>query len=247
MVAPIPGLVTSDAGGDAVSVLLVRHGETSSNVAGLLDTSAPGAGLTPLGRDQAGGLVARLAAEQADTLLVSPLLRARQTAAPFAEARGLAPRLDERLREISAGELEMRGDAEAMRRYLGTILAWVSGDLDARVPGGESGHEALDRLDSALADAIASGARDLVLVSHGALIRTWCAVRAAVPFSVFAAHPVPNAGIVALTGTPGDWTAATWVGRPIAELLADDAAAGVDASSITPDVAVHGLHRAAGD
>lgn len=228
-------------------VLLVRHGETSSNVAGLLDTAAPGADLTPLGRDQATGLVARLAAEPVDTLLVSPLARAQQTAGPFAAARSLTPTLDDRLREISAGDLEMRGDADAMRSYLGAVLAWVTGDLDARVPGGESGREAFDRFDAALADAAGAGARRVVVVSHGAMIRSWCAARTGVPFAVFAAHPVPNAGTVALTGPLGAWRVTSWVDRQIGELLAGDAVAGVDPSTITPDVAVHGLHRAAGD
>ena len=231
----------------SLRVRLVRHGETSSNVAGLLDTASPGADLTARGREQATELVARLGTEPADVLLVSPLARARQTAAPFAAARALTPTVDDRLREISAGDLEMRGDADAMRTYLGAVLAWVTGDLDARVPGGESGREAFGRFDAALADAVDAGARDVVVVSHGAMIRSWCAARAGVPFAVFAAHPVPNTGIVALTGSHGAWRATSWVGRRIEELIAGDAAAGVDPSTITPDVAVHGLHRAAGE
>jgi probable phosphoglycerate mutase len=141
----------------------------------------------------------------------------------------------------------MRGDAEAMRRYLGAVLAWVTGDLDARVPGGESGREAFDRFDAALADAVGAGARSIVVVSHGAMIRSWCAARAGVPFAVFAAHPVPNTGIVTLQGSLGAWRVTTWVGRQVDELLARDATAGVDPSTITPDVAVNGLARAAGD
>ncbi len=239
-------MVTSASSPD-IRVLLVRHGETSSNVAGLLDTGSPGADLTPKGRAEAAGLVPRLAAEPADALLVSTLARARQTIAPLAEARGLSPTVDDRLREISAGELEMRGDDRAMRTYLGVVLAWVSGDLEARVPGGESGSEALGRFDAALASAVERGATRLLVVSHGAMIRSWCAVRAGVPFGVFAAHPVPNTGVVALHGRPGAWAVTTWVGHRVQDLLAADAARGVDASTITADVAVHGLHRAAGD
>lgn len=249
MVAPLPGLVSTRPVPDLrpVRVLLVRHGETSSNVAGLLDTGSPGADLTERGREEAAGLVPRLAGETVETLLVSPLARARQTIAPLAAARGLTPVVDARLREISAGDLEMRGDAQAMRAYLGAAFAWVTGDLDARVPGGESGREACTRFDEALAAAVGGGSRNVVVVTHGAMIRSWCAIRAGVPFGVFAAHPVPNTGIVALEGGPGAWSVASWVDHRLDALLATDAARGVDLSTMTPDVAVHGLSRAARD
>ena len=223
-----------------VRIRLVRHGETGSNVAGLLDTAAPGADLTELGHSQARGLVHRLADDPVDVLVASPLARTRQTAGPLATARGLALTLDERLREISAGDLEMRGDAVAMRTYLGTVLAWVSGDLDARVPGGESGTEVYARFDAALDEIALSGARDVVVVSHGAMIRSWCAVRAGVPFSVFAANPVPNTGLVGLAGLPGAWRVTSWVDRTVAELASEGATSGATPSSITPDLAVHG-------
>ncbi|WP_372595438.1 histidine phosphatase family protein [Actinotalea sp.] len=246
MVAPLPGLVTDDTSAHEPGprLLLVRHGETSSNVGGLLDTAEPGADLTALGRSQAESLVDRLAGTAIDTLLVSPLARTRQTAAPLARARGLGTTVDARLREISAGELEMRGDAEAMREYLSTLLAWVRGDLDAQLPGGETGRAAFARFDAAVTAAVAAGARDVTVVSHGAMIRTWCAVRADVPFGVFAAHPVPNTGIVALERAAAGWRVTSWVGRALDEL---DRAAEVDPSALTPDVVVHGLHRAAAD
>jgi len=41
-------------------LILIRHGQTVSNVGGLLDTAHPGADLTPLGRQQAGSLVTTL-------------------------------------------------------------------------------------------------------------------------------------------------------------------------------------------
>jgi len=249
MVAPLPGVVNAGRvpPPGTVRVLLVRHGETSSNVAGLLDTAPPGADLTERGREAAAGLVGRLAGEPVDALLVSPLARALQTITPLARARALPPTVDDRLREISAGDLEMRGDAEAMRGYLGAVLSWVTGDLDARVTGGESGREACVRFDAALDAAVQAGSRNLVVVTHGAMIRAWCAIRAGVPFGVFAAHPVPNTGIVALEGVPGSWSVTSWVGKGIESLLANDAASGVDPRTITPDIAVAGLHRAARD
>src|SRR6478672_2083073 len=72
-------------------LFLVRHAEAA---AGEPDDLRP---LTAAGRDSARALGARLAAEQPDAVLSSPLLRARETAAAIAEAAGLEAEADERL------------------------------------------------------------------------------------------------------------------------------------------------------
>ncbi|POC80683.1 histidine phosphatase family protein, partial [Vibrio vulnificus] len=41
-------------------LILIRHGQTESNVHRLLDTAMPGPGLTELGQQQAAGLVSAL-------------------------------------------------------------------------------------------------------------------------------------------------------------------------------------------
>jgi phosphohistidine phosphatase len=74
-----------------VRLFLVRHAEAA---AGEPDDLRP---LTPAGRDVARELGVRLAAEQPDAVLSSPLLRARETAAPIAEAAGVEVEADERL------------------------------------------------------------------------------------------------------------------------------------------------------
>lgn len=75
-------------------LLLIRHGQTTSNVRHALDTALPGAALTELGWSQAHTAGRRLAGEQDSPLSVvsSQALRARQTAAGVAaggSARGL--------------------------------------------------------------------------------------------------------------------------------------------------------------
>ena len=44
-------------------LLLIRHGQTPSNVLGALDTLVPGPGLTPLGLEQAAAIPDALAGE----------------------------------------------------------------------------------------------------------------------------------------------------------------------------------------
>ncbi|MFF3846323.1 histidine phosphatase family protein [Streptomyces sp. NPDC002328] len=199
-------------------LLLVRHGETPSNLDRLLDTAVPGPGLTELGERQAAALPAALADEDVEALYASTLLRTRLTAAPLAAARGLDVRVRDGLREIAAGDLEMLpGDTERGELYVRTAFAWAAGDLELRMPGGENGAEFLARYDAVIAEAAASGAGTVVMVSHGAAIRTWCAARAHnvdVPFA--AAHRLANTGVVTLEGSPADgWKALTWAGAMV--------------------------------
>jgi phosphohistidine phosphatase SixA len=72
-------------------LFLVRHAEAA---AGEPDDLRP---LTSAGRDTAHRVGTRLAVEQPDAVLSSPLLRARETAAAIAEAAGLEAEADERL------------------------------------------------------------------------------------------------------------------------------------------------------
>ena len=210
-------------------LLLIRHGQTPSNLAGLLDTAAPGPGLTATGERQAAALPAALADEDIGALYVSTLVRTRLTAAPLAAARGLEIRVREGIRELAAGELEMRGDEESIRRYLTTAFAWSAGDTELRMPGGESGAEALARFDAVVAEAAATGAGTVALVSHGAAIRMWTAARARnVDVDFAAAHALANTGVVALEGAPGStttgWKALTWAGTVLSprDVVAED-------------------------
>ncbi|MBK3639181.1 histidine phosphatase family protein [Streptomyces sp. MBT33] len=200
-------------------LLLIRHGQTPSNVEALLDTAVPGAALTALGEQQAAALPEALADEDIEALYVSTLVRTQLTAAPLAAARGLEPLVRDGIREVSAGDLEMLpGDSEHGLLYMKTVFAWAAGETELRMPGGESGTEALARYDAVVAEAAASGAGTVAMVSHGAAIRMWTAARADnvdVPFA--AAHPLRNTGVVILDGSPRDgWKALSWAGALVA-------------------------------
>ena len=203
-----------------VKLTLVRHGETGANVARLLDTGAPGANLTTAGRAQAAALVETFAGAPVDAVYASTLVRTQQTAAPLAAVRRLEVQVRPGLREISAGRLEMRGDADALDVYLSTSLAWAAGDLTAQIPGGESGAEALDRFDGVVAEAAASGARSVVMVSHGTVIRAWATSRSQVTVEFAARSRLGNTDAVVLEGSPDEgWCVLSWAGRPVPDAV----------------------------
>ncbi|MDF3147934.1 MULTISPECIES: histidine phosphatase family protein [unclassified Streptomyces] len=200
-------------------LLLVRHGQTPSNVEYLLDTAVPGAGLTALGEQQAAALPAALADEDIEAIYASTLIRTQLTAAPLAAVHRLDVLVRDGIREVFAGELEMlRGDTEAGHAYMKTVFAWAAGDTELHMPGGESGAQALARYDAVVAEAADSGAGTVVMVSHGAAIRLWTAARAGnVDVAFAAARPLDNTGVVILEGSPSDgWKALTWAGAVVA-------------------------------
>ncbi|WP_406224155.1 histidine phosphatase family protein [Streptomyces canus] len=198
-------------------LLLIRHGQTPSNLKHLLDTEAPGPALTALGQEQAAALPQALAAEQIDALYASTLVRTQLTAAPLAAATRLEVQIRDGIRELAAGDLEMRGDDDAAALYLTTAFAWSKGDTGRRMPSGENGLEALGRFEAVVAEAAATGAQTVAMVSHGAMIRTWAAARAAnVDVAYASSHPLGNTGVVVLSGSPDrGWQVLQWEEHPL--------------------------------
>jgi phosphohistidine phosphatase len=74
-----------------VRLILVRHAKAAP---GNPDASRP---LTPEGHDAAAALAQELRSVSLDAVIASPLLRARETAAPIAEAAGVELEVDPRL------------------------------------------------------------------------------------------------------------------------------------------------------
>ena len=151
-------------------LILIRHGETQSNVERLLDTAHPGAPLTTTGLQQAHDLAEAIAHEDIDALFVSTLTRAQQTAQPLAQRRGLEATVIEGVHEIAAGVEEMSPDWTA---YVGMLESWSPENLDAKLQDGESAREFMSRFDAAIAAIEAQGHERVAVISHGAALRVW--------------------------------------------------------------------------
>jgi probable phosphoglycerate mutase len=200
-----------------VRLILVRHGQTPSNVRGLLDTRIPGPGLTSLGLEQASALPEALSGESFSAIYVSTMVRTQLTAAHLAASRELETIERAGLREITSGDLEMCADADSVTLYMRTIFDWTRGDPEKRIPGGESGAEFLARFDGVIDEASAAGHSSIALVSHGAAIRAWTAARCVnVPSDFIASNPLHNTGIVVVEGEPGEeWVLRSFMGEAI--------------------------------
>ncbi len=86
------------------TVVLIRHGRTTANAAGILAGRTPGVDLDERGREQAAALARRLAPVPLAAVVSSPLERTRQTAEALVQDRGDTPlRIDDRLTECDYG------------------------------------------------------------------------------------------------------------------------------------------------
>lgn len=118
-----------------MTVILLRHGRSTSNTAHALAGRSEGVDLDDKGREQAAGLIDRLAELPIRAVVCSPLLRCRRTVEPLADALDLLPVVDERLSEVDYGEWTGRKIADLTKEPLWAV---VQAHPSAAVfPGGE--------------------------------------------------------------------------------------------------------------
>ncbi len=193
-------------------LVLVRHGQTTANVEGILDTRLPGRPLTEEGPQQAAELAEQLAGEPVVAVYASRALRAQQTAQPIAARHGLAAQVLDGVHEVSIGDLEGCQAPDAHRTLHELYRTWHSGDLEAARPGGESGKQVLERyLADVAAIRCAHRGGTTVLVSHGAASRlAIVALAANVDGSFAGPRLLPNAATVLLEADGDSWRCLRW-------------------------------------
>ncbi|HEY3261956.1 MAG TPA: histidine phosphatase family protein [Pseudonocardiaceae bacterium] len=198
----------------SLRLLLVRHGQTESNVNVVLDSLPPGPPLTQLGRQQAAELAERLAAEPVTAVYASTALRARETAAPVAARHGLEVRVTDGLHEVFCGDFEGSNTRADIEAFVGVYRAWHAGDVELQVPGGESGRQLLERflpVVSGIGMEHADGV--VVLVSHSAALRLVGRTLASNVSGPFAdSHVLPNCQWITLEADGDGWRCLDWAG-----------------------------------
>lgn len=153
------------------NVVLVRHGETVWHVenryAGRTDVA-----LTSHGQEQAERLAVWARSAGLAALWVSPLSRARATAAPVARETGLPARTDPRLRELDFGRGEGLTVADMEVLFPEALAAYRVDPVVNHLPDGEDPYQAVERALSCLREiaSVHADARVLV-VAHTTLIR----------------------------------------------------------------------------
>lgn len=181
---------------------LVRHGESTWNIAGLAQGHNDEAELTERGLRQAAEAAAQFGYRPVRAIYASDLRRAQQTAAAFAAVLGLPVHLDARLRERCLGVLEGTAHKTIGQSDLGHGNGRLF-DPDVRPAAGESVRDLYQRA-AAFCDDLAAGLRDgsgdVLVIAHGGTVRVLDAYLSGVPVDQMTWRPVDNATIVRIPG-----------------------------------------------
>jgi broad specificity phosphatase PhoE len=204
------------AGPRAITLTLVRHGQSAANASGLIDTSVPGPELTARGWCQATLVAPQLAPNHYDGMYASTMVRTQETATPTSQLLGEPVTVLSGLREIEAGQYEGTPEAGMAQTYFAAPRRWLQGDRNARIPGSVDGNEFEARFNEAVQNIYDSGQQNPVAISHGAAIMTWVLMNVRNPdLSLLSSKPLPNVGHVVVTGNPTDgWILTEWDADP---------------------------------
>jgi len=190
----------------APDLWLVRHGESTWNIAGLAQGHNDEAELTERGLRQASAAAAQFGYRPVRAIYASDLRRAQQTAAAFAAVLGLPVHADPRLRERSLGVFEGRPHSTIDSSVTGLDDGLVI-DPDTRPQAGESVRDLYQRaatfcddLAVNLRETVSTGPAgpcgDVLVIAHGGTVRVIDAYIHGVPVDQMTWRPVDNATIV---------------------------------------------------
>jgi broad specificity phosphatase PhoE len=192
-------------------LVLVRHGQTAANIAGLL-VGRQDVLLTDLGHEQARRAAAAVHDLRPDALVSSPLQRARQTAAPIAERTLLLPTLEDDIAEFGFGDFEGWAEKDAIDRHP-HLRPLLTGEAhpDERWPNGESGSLFVARIFAGIGRIVAEHPdQRVIVVTHGGVIGSWVARMATEGATSFFPYLVSNCSISTFEITDRGTTCVSW-------------------------------------
>ena len=196
-------------------VALVRHGQSTGNVARVWTSAPEKYPLTDLGRRQAAGVAATLEGDGVQVVYTSGILRARQTAAVMASRLAVPMVQVPGLEELHVGIHEEGHDDDVAPVAATVFRGWlVDGDLDHGFEGGETGRTAADRFGTVL-DSLVRRHPDqrVAAVSHGGVMALGLAVLCDnLTPSFVARHLLENCARVDLLHDDDGWHCESWAG-----------------------------------
>ncbi|MCW2797100.1 histidine phosphatase family protein [Nocardioides sp.] len=193
-------------------VFVARHGEAEYESDLVTDD---GGSLTRLGRTQAQALAEELRGERIARVWSSPLSRAVQTAEIVAGLLGVDVVVREGLREYGVGS--MSGTHADERATVGAVFeAWMDGDAEATIDGGERITDFVDRVTHAFAEAADQHRGEAILVvSHGGAILAGVPRLLGLPAASVRDRTLANCGVIELAADADGWRGVRWCGAPM--------------------------------
>lgn len=153
------------------SVYIFRHGQTEFNKKGVLQGRAIDAPLNDLGREQAAAFFSRYQTIPFDRVISSELQRSIQSVQAFIDM-GVNHQIDERITEFSWGKNEGKPLSDiVVNHYKMMLEEWYTGNLNARIPGGESGLELQNRVREFIQYIKNLNYKNLLICTHGRTLK----------------------------------------------------------------------------
>ena len=179
-------------------ICLIRHGENEYTRTGKLAGWTENVVLNEAGQKQAQGLVERLKGVAFKALYSSPLVRARETAAPLAAARGLEVQLEDGLGEVRYGEWTGKSLKRLARTKLWRVVQTRPSAM--QFPGGgETMRGAQLRLVDTLERLAAAHPKGIVgAFSHSDPIKLAVAYYLGMPLDLFQRLQISTASVTVL-------------------------------------------------
>ena len=187
------------------TVLLVRHGRTSANGAGVLAGWTEGVALDDTGRDQVTALAGRLAPVPLAGVVSSPLQRCQETTSLLLAGRdGVARHEDERVGEVRYGDWSGQELKKLAKDPLWKVVQAHPSAMTFPGDGGEAMRDMQARAVEAVRDWNGRFGADAVyaVVSHGDVIKAVLADALGLHLDQFQRIVVDPGSVSVVTYTP---------------------------------------------
>lgn len=195
-----PGSDPQPATARAQHIILVRHGQSAANSAGVLAGRTPHVALSEQGQQQADSLVDRLGRVSIDGIISSPIQRCQETVAPLATSLGLPVEMAPALAEVEYGEWTNRKLSELSQEPLWAVVQHTPSL--AVFPGGEALADMAARAWSLLRSlTVDQPGKTLLLCSHGDVIKSLLAHALGVHLDLFQRIVISPASLSVITFT----------------------------------------------
>jgi broad specificity phosphatase PhoE len=154
-------------------IYLIRHGETDYNRRNIVQGGGIDSDLNDTGRAQGQAFFRQYGHLEFDRVYCTELKRTQQTLESFSK-KGHEIHVLPELNEFGWGRLEgVEGNDEVLAQFQVILAAWRGGDLNARVPEGESPLQAWARAELGIARVIRETPPDgrVLICAHGRIMR----------------------------------------------------------------------------
>ena len=177
------------------TVLLVRHGQTKSNVTGFY-MSRSNEDINDTGYTQAYKLSSRLASLPIASVYASPIQRTYTTAVILAKPHNLKVKALDDLSEIQLGDWQGLYLEEISQRWPELWKQWRTDPSKSTIPNGESFKQVTERAIRAFETIAATEpGRQAVIVTHEVIIKVLVAHALGVSNSIYRRFEINNASL----------------------------------------------------